>query len=1650
MKILHKISLNSISKNLSVFFAIFALLGNVSVSQIVRDGILPSLKYHLNDKAPVTTIYVPFSVDKLKAEDAQFGKSSGRPPRAGISLPVGLNTAEFGEWTRLPSGRMLWRATLEAKGATALGVVFDMFNLPHDAELYLYNHDMSMVNGALDSQNNNPAQVLSTKVLYGSSITIEYIETPASEFHEAQYKPMGLLNIGEVMYMYTDVYQTFDYSKPNTGTSAACQVDVNCAVGNNWQDQKRGVAHNLFRIGSNWFYCSGSLVNNTNEDFTPYYLTAFHCGDGASVADRNVWQFYFNYERPNCGSGAPPTSDMLSGCQLRAFGPLAGGSDLLLVQLNNSVPLSYNPFFNGWNRVDVGATSGAGIHHPNGDVKKISTFTSTLTSATPNVSGSVMATNSAWRVVWSSNESGWGVTQGGSSGSPIFNQNGLVVGSLTGGSSSCTNQSSPDFYGKFSYHWESNGISMDRQLRPWLDPAGTNPTTLRGWDPRWANINVAPVTEFQATATGTTAVSLSWKKNASNDNVLIVWSATNTFGAPAQGVQYSPGQTLPGAGGTILYAGVGTNTLHSSLQPATIYHYRAYSYNASFEYSLSSAASATTHCPIYTPTFTEGFEGGTIPMCWSQQHHTGTINWTLLSGSAQSGTFSARFNGTAWGQSTRLITPQISFLGYSAATLTFWERRIEAGQGVNATRDQLRVEYWDGNAWVEVWSNTATADPWVQRTVTLPAAALIEVGRIAFRAVASSNNATTTQIDNITITASGQVLFANFSATPLTAIVGEPVTFTDSSGGGTITSWGWNFGAGAVPATVTGQGPHSVTYSSSGLKTTSLTVNGSATRTKTNYVNVIENPYLPPRQLAGTLQNGVNAQLNWRSPLINDGFENYFNFALSFGGYTQRDVDMSPTYSISGVNFPNQGYGGSFIVFNPSQTSPPLSGAWLPYEGHKYAACFAATTPPNNDWLITPRLRLVAGDHLSFYAKSITDIWGLERFRVAVSTTGTNPADFTTVLTANPYVQAPTTWTKYSYDLSAFAGQEIYVAINCVSNDAFVFMVDKLMIEQNPIKSHEPAIAESSNDASSPFLTKSKEAPILVLENESHQGKSFATYSVYRNGTLIGSTPGFSFVDSGLAPGQYTYTVRANYFNPNNQSGNSNQVFLRSVPFELGWTGLASNSWHNPLNWSPEFVPMELDNVTLPSNLTTYPNISAAVAINNLLLEDGATLLDNGHLTVHGTATVRRHIPRNGWHFLSAPVSGMNIIGSDFVPNSNPLPTTLDFYYWNETVGQQAGNWHPWINVRGVGGVPNTANFQQFVAGRGYLARYATGYTPANPFSFIGSLQTGTIGVIVNHSSASTAIQGWNLMGNPYPSAINWALADKTLFSDNFAYIYDPTLGGGGGGYHPESGLIAPHQGFFVKKATAGSATFNFTNAIRAHGGTWRKDEPVQDKIRLKLTRTDNNFYDETTLRVIEGSFFERDREDALKLFSFNAQMPQIFTQTADEVQVAINSIPAIPDGLEVWLGVLAPASGQYKLELIETSGTFTGTTAWLHNLKDGSTMNLSTNPAQEVFIASGTHDSHFKLTFAQPTNIGEVEEGAVSIHIWSSNLYLNFASEANQRQLRMFDTSGRQVFALELGQGTSYTVPLNLQSGIYVVQVLSLSGVVTQRVFVR
>lgn len=195
--------------------------------------------------------------------------------------------------------------------------------------------------------------------------------------------------------------------------------------------------------------------------------------------------------------------------------------------------------------------------------------------------------------------------------------------------------------------------------------------------------------------------------------------------------------------------------------------------------------------------------------------------------------------------------------------------------------------------------------------------------------------------------------------------------------------------------------------------------------------------------------------MNAQQTVWEDSFENYDDFAIeNIGGWTQIDNDGLPTYGSSTYSFTNSGYVGTGIIFNASQTEPSSTeSVWQTRTGNKGLYFMSGIpdtetgTDTNDDYFITPQIDLsgATGSEISFWAKSLTDQYGLEKFELLLSTSGTEESDFTVDLSGVVSVPADD-YTQYSYDLSEYDGQQIYIALHYISSDIFVLQTDDFKV----------------------------------------------------------------------------------------------------------------------------------------------------------------------------------------------------------------------------------------------------------------------------------------------------------------------------------------------------------------------------------------------------------------------------------------------------------------------------------------------------------------------------------------------------------------------------------------------------------------------------
>jgi Trypsin. len=432
-------------------------------------------------KPDLTTLQqVPMYSTQLAATRSAVAAAAGAqsPHRFAVALPLPLSTSD-GRWSQLPDGEAVWRVRVHSAQARMLSLALDQVHLPPGADLYFYDTAAKLVRGPYTAANVSADGRLWTPLVNGDSAVLE-ARMQAAEAGDFS------LRLADVDHAYRSL---MDGSvEPVARAAGACEVNVACPAGDTWQDQARAVA--MITIG-NTNQCTGTLINDAQQDGKPWFLTANHCGIGSSssLSAASV-QVYWNYQSASCLGSQGSIQDNQMGSTLVASGHNADFALLLLDAVPES---SYNVYYAGWDARDVVPQSGADIHHPLGTPAKISLFSTPAAKDSVDLTtegGAALYKVQAWAVHWST-----GATESGSSGSPLFNQNQDLVGTLSGGQSACNgaiaSPNGPDYFGRFTLAFNA--------IQPDLDPQNLGVIAVGGKDPGGAD---APVVQGTVSGSG--------------------------------------------------------------------------------------------------------------------------------------------------------------------------------------------------------------------------------------------------------------------------------------------------------------------------------------------------------------------------------------------------------------------------------------------------------------------------------------------------------------------------------------------------------------------------------------------------------------------------------------------------------------------------------------------------------------------------------------------------------------------------------------------------------------------------------------------------------------------------------------------------------------------------------------------------------------------------------------------------------------------------------------------------------------------------------------------------------------------------------------------------------------------------------------------
>lgn len=387
---------------------------------------------------------------RLKKEDELNDKFKDKPWRFGENFAVDLGISNAGTW-HTKGNKAIWQLQINSANALTLNYFFDSFFLPSSAELFIIDNKTGEYFGSISTDNNSALNTLGTYPFQGDSHTIQ-LSVDLDQKKEVK------LHLSQVTHAYRG-----EKDANGLGDSGPCEKNAICAP-QQYINQRNST---VIILSNGNGRCTGTLVNNTLNNGRPFILTAEHCGQNVSN-----WVFRFNYQSTSCDQTTLSGSNhTISGASVKAH---HSESDFQLLEMTSKPPLSYNPYYAGWDKSETNPTSQFCFHHPAGDIKKFSVDNNPATKAKylDDPSGA-----ETWKIgAWDS-----GVTEGGSSGSALFNQQGRVIGQLFGGESDCSAPDKPDYYGRIGVSFKDRDSTAT--LLYWLDPGYSGPDILDGFDP---------------------------------------------------------------------------------------------------------------------------------------------------------------------------------------------------------------------------------------------------------------------------------------------------------------------------------------------------------------------------------------------------------------------------------------------------------------------------------------------------------------------------------------------------------------------------------------------------------------------------------------------------------------------------------------------------------------------------------------------------------------------------------------------------------------------------------------------------------------------------------------------------------------------------------------------------------------------------------------------------------------------------------------------------------------------------------------------------------------------------------------------------------------------------------------------------------------
>ena len=482
---------------------------------------------------------------------------------------------------------------------------------------------------------------------------------------------------------------------------------------------------------------------------------------------------------------------------------------------------------------------------------------------------------------------------------------------------------------------------------------------------------------------------------------------------------------------------------------------------------------------------------------------------------------------------------------------------------------------------------------------------------------------------------------------------------------------------------------------------------------------------------------------------------------------------------------------------------------------------------------------------------------------------------------------------------------------------------------------------------------------------------------------------------------------------------------------EITWTGSSTTngtSWFIGGNWNPNGIPGEGTNVLIPGGCDSYPTITGDTdCLCTLTIYEGGSLIGQQYLCVSNYPVVERTIPSLNFHMISSPVEATTF-GELFAP-----------IYWNEIwargFDEPSGDW---IN--------------HFIAdnlhvGQGYSIKLTLA---PQTVTFSGELIRDDVPVTLSNMNPGNDLNrvGWNLIGNPFPSAIDWDVFSAGDYDAQVA-VWD---GDGAGNYiywngtvgSLNGGIIPSQNGFFVKTMTNG-ASLTIPLAAQVHSPHSLYKDAVSNTLELRANG--NNYYDATFVHFNSNATADFDSKyDAFKLQGLETA-PQLYSLAAG-YKLSINELPFQSNDV-VHLGFTCGVAGTYSITASGMESFSASTPILLEDLKLNTIQDLRLNPVYDFTYATSDSENRFKLHFKSETGIDDPVNTGIFVYSYGRKILIN-NNTGLKGEVRIFDMTGCEIKDAFMSRNSVTQIPIQTSIGNYIVKVTTAQKVVIQKVFIE